>query len=75
VSVIVLIPLLATLYGLKGAMWAISLHLAPTVPLMFRLNRKHGLNNLKLELMTLLFWPAGFAAGLAVAKAASWAMR
>lgn len=75
VSIMILIPLLATLYGLKGAIWAISLHLAPTLPLMFRLNRKHGLNNVKFELMTLLFWPAGFAIGFAVAGVASWAVR
>jgi O-antigen/teichoic acid export membrane protein len=64
-SVVVLIPVLASLYGLEGAVWAIALHLAPTLPLVFRFNERYGLNSLRIELLSLLCWPLGYGAGLA----------
>jgi O-antigen/teichoic acid export membrane protein len=66
-AVLTLVPLLAIPYGLKGAVWAIALQMAPTWPMIWRLNRKYGLNNARFELLTLLFWPLGYALGLGFA--------
>ena len=62
VATYTLIPLGYYLDGFIGSLIAISFRDVPTAILTFFLNAKHGLNNLRLELGTLLFWPLGFAA-------------
>jgi hypothetical protein len=37
--------------------------MAPVVPLVFWLNRNHGLNNFRFEIMVLLAWPIGYYIG------------
>jgi O-antigen/teichoic acid export membrane protein len=63
VSVFTLVPLGHALGGYEGAMWAISLHMAPTVLVTFWRNIQFGLNDFKHELKVMLVWPAGFALG------------
>jgi O-antigen/teichoic acid export membrane protein len=60
VSILLLLPIAYTLYGVEGAVWAVGLHMAPVVPLVFWLNRNHGLNNFRFEIMVLLAWPIGY---------------
>lgn len=60
------LPIAYALFGLTGAIWAIALHMAATVPLVFWLNHKYGLNSIRFELFVLLAWPVGFAIGLAL---------
>jgi O-antigen/teichoic acid export membrane protein len=68
VSVFVLIPLLYKLYGFQGALFAIAFHAVPTLPLMYWFNRKWQLDDVRLELLALLSWPAGWLCG----RIASW---
>ncbi len=62
------IPLGYHLGGFTGALIAISFRNVPMVMMTFFFNAKHGLNNFRLELGILGFWPLGFA----VAKSAEW---
>lgn len=59
-----LIPLGHHFGGFIGALIAIALRNIPSVLLSFYFNHKHSLNNLRLEVQTLLFWPIGFASAL-----------
>ena len=63
VSLFTIVPLLFHLYGEQGAVLGMSLYLLPTVPLIFWLNRKHGLNNFGVELLNLGLWPVGWLVG------------
>ncbi len=51
-------------YGFDGALYAISLHMIPVLPLIFWFNRALNLNSVKYELLVLPAFPAGYAAGL-----------
>ena len=44
-----------------------ALYLLPTIPLIFWLNRPHGLNNYKFEVLVLAVWPVGWLIGTLVA--------
>jgi O-antigen/teichoic acid export membrane protein len=68
ISTYVFIPLGYYLYGFDGALVAIAVRDLPSAILTFVLNTRHGLNNLRLELSTLVFWPLGYA----VAQCAVW---
>ena len=68
VATYTLIPLGYYLDGFTGSLIAVSFRNVPMVLLTFYFNAQHRLNNLRLELGTLLFWPLGFA----VAKGAEW---
>jgi O-antigen/teichoic acid export membrane protein len=70
ISLFVLVPLLFYLFGFTGAIFAIALHLIPTLPWVYWFNRKHGLNNLVLELAVLCTWPIGWLIGLVLVNLA-----
>ena len=61
VATFTFIPLGFHFGGFVGALIAISLRNIPSVLLSFYFNSKHKLNNMRLEIQTLLFWPLGFA--------------
>ena len=63
ISLFVIVPLLFYLFGPIGAILGVVLHLAPTVPLIFWLNRSHALNNFKFEALMLSLWPVGWVVG------------
>jgi O-antigen/teichoic acid export membrane protein len=63
ISLFVIVPLLYYLFGSTGAILGIVLHLAPTVPLIFWLNRSHALNDFKFEALMLGLWPVGWLVG------------
>jgi O-antigen/teichoic acid export membrane protein len=63
ISLFVIVPLLYYLLGPTGAILGVVLHLAPTVPLIFWLNRSHALNDFKFEVLVLGLWPVGWLAG------------
>ena len=65
VTLFVAIPVANHLFGFQGALWAIALHGVVILPIIFVLNRRHGLNNLRFEAAVLLFWPAGYLIGIA----------
>jgi len=68
VSLFVIVPGLYYAFGIQGAVVGIALQLAPTVPWVFWFNRRHGLNNFRLELAVLCLWPLGWLAGVALAR-------
>ncbi len=68
VSTFTLIPLGYYLAGFNGALIGIAFRNAPMMILTFYYNSRHGLNNLRLELSTLFYWPVGFG----VAKVVGW---
>jgi O-antigen/teichoic acid export membrane protein len=63
VSLFTLVPILFHLFGEQGAILGMAFYLLPTVPLIFWLNRRHGLNNFGVELLNLGMWPVGWLAG------------
>ncbi len=65
VTLFVAIPIANHFFGFQGALWAIALHGIVILPIIFVLNRRHGLNNLPFEAAMLLFWPAGYLVGVA----------
>ena len=66
VSLYTLVPLLYYGAGTQAAVWGVALHGLATVPLMFYLNAKLGLNDFRREAVFLLAFPVGvlFGAGL-----------
>jgi O-antigen/teichoic acid export membrane protein len=66
VSLFVCVPLLYYGFGSDGAILGVALYLTPTVPLIIWLNHRHGLDDLKFELMVLAAWPVSWAVGLAL---------
>jgi O-antigen/teichoic acid export membrane protein len=74
VSIYTLLPLGFYIGGFYGAVIAAALRDLPIVPVIFFFNSKHQLNNARLEIGLLAFWPAGFALGLLLESAAN-AMR
>src|ERR1700730_11779015 len=63
VSLFVIVPALYYAFGIQGAIAGIAFQLAPTLPWLFWFNRRHGLNNFRLELVVLCIWPLGWLAG------------
>ena len=70
VATYTLIPLGYYLGGFTGSLIAVSFRNVPMVLLTFYFNARHRLNNVRLELGILIYWPLGFA----VAKGAEWLM-
>lgn len=68
VSTFTLIPLGFHFGGFLGALIAISCRDVPMAILTLYLNSRHRLNDLRLEVGTLVFWPAGFL----LARGAEW---
>jgi O-antigen/teichoic acid export membrane protein len=65
VSLFTLVPVLFHLFGEQGAILGMAFYLLPTVPLIFWFNRRYGLNNFGVELLTLGMWPVGWFVGKA----------
>jgi O-antigen/teichoic acid export membrane protein len=65
VSLFVVVPLMFYALGPDGAILGMALYLLPTVPLIFWLNHRHGLNNFKFEILMIALWPVGWLAGTA----------
>jgi O-antigen/teichoic acid export membrane protein len=63
ISIYALVPLLYHAFGVQGAIIGIAFHMVPTAFLMFWLNQRHGLNNIRLELGALCMWPLGWFVG------------
>src|SRR5260221_5774066 len=63
ISLFTLVPILFHFFGEQGAILGMALYLAPTVPLIFWLNRKHALNNFGAEILNLCMWPVGWLVG------------
>jgi O-antigen/teichoic acid export membrane protein len=68
ISTYVFIPLGYYFYGFTGALFAIAVRDLPSAVLTFFLNTRHKLNNWRVEVSVLIFWPIGFA----IAKCAVW---
>jgi O-antigen/teichoic acid export membrane protein len=68
-SIFILVPTMYTFFGLNGAFLAIAMHPLPTLPLMYYLNRRHNLNDVRFELLTFAAWPVGYAFGWMVVLA------
>lgn len=62
-SAVILIPVAFAIGGFKAAVLATALHSLPTLPIIFWFNRKMGLNTLRVELLLLPMWAAGFLLG------------
>jgi O-antigen/teichoic acid export membrane protein len=68
-NLVKLVALVATmvfgkwLLGVQGVYWAIALHGLALMPWYVMFNRRHGLLNLKFELLVLLVWPLAAGAG------------
>jgi O-antigen/teichoic acid export membrane protein len=63
ISLFVVVPTMFYTFGTAGAIIGVVIHLAPTVPLIFWLNRRHALNNFTFEILILGMWPVGWLAG------------
>jgi O-antigen/teichoic acid export membrane protein len=68
ISSVVFMSAMFVLYGLPGALVAVSLQTIPPLFFMFWLNKSHGLNNFRFELGILLFWPVGYISGALAMK-------
>jgi hypothetical protein len=51
------------MFGLTGALFAVSLHMLPVLPVMYFFNRKLDLNSARFEALVLLAVPVGYGAG------------
>jgi O-antigen/teichoic acid export membrane protein len=67
-SIFSIVPLSYYFFGFEGALWAISLHALPTLPVIFFLNAHHRLNKPMFEALILLAWPLGYAAATIVTE-------
>lgn len=63
-ALFIAVPLAYRWFGFPGAIAVIAMKNLATVPLIFRFNAKHKLNNFKLEAGVLLVWPLGYGAGM-----------
>jgi O-antigen/teichoic acid export membrane protein len=64
-SLFILVPTLYYAFGIIGAIIGIALYRAPILLIIFFINGKHHLNNMKLELAAFGFWLLGYMFGLA----------
>jgi O-antigen/teichoic acid export membrane protein len=66
ISLFIVVPVMFHVLGSDGAILGMALYLVPTIPVVFWLNHRHGLNDFKFEVLMLAIWPAGWLAGEAV---------
>jgi O-antigen/teichoic acid export membrane protein len=66
------VPLAYQGFGVHGAYWAIALHAAACMPVLWWFDRRYGLFSWRHEVLTLAAWPLGWAVGLALVAAAAW---
>jgi O-antigen/teichoic acid export membrane protein len=67
-SLFILVPGLYYAFGIPGAIAGIAFQQAPTLPWIFWFNRRHGLNNFRMELAVLGMWPLGWLVGAVFAR-------
>ncbi|MHC8332720.1 oligosaccharide flippase family protein [Pseudomonas sp. LB3P25] len=72
VSLWVLLPLLLAIGGVNYAIWGVALHTFPTLILVFYVNYRLGLFNLKRELMVLPMLAVGAVCGELLTGLAKW---
>ncbi|MHC8299322.1 oligosaccharide flippase family protein [Pseudomonas sp. ZS1P83] len=72
VSLWVLLPLLLAIGGVKYAIWGVALHTFPTLILVFYVNYRLGLFNLKRELVVLPMLVVGALCGELLTSIAKW---
>jgi O-antigen/teichoic acid export membrane protein len=70
VGLVVLLPLGYGLFGVTGVYWAVALHMLPAAFVYLHLNRRHAMFSWQFELSILLVFPAAYALGWLVVKAA-----
>jgi O-antigen/teichoic acid export membrane protein len=70
VSLFGLTTILFYAFGIQGAILGIAFHQFPTLFWVFWFNRRHRLNNFRLELAVLGSWPLGWLAGYALVNLA-----
>jgi O-antigen/teichoic acid export membrane protein len=63
ISLFTIVPTLFYFFGIEGAIIGLAIQLFPIVPIIFWFNRKHHLNNIKLEIAVLAIWPFGWLVG------------
>jgi O-antigen/teichoic acid export membrane protein len=63
ISIVGLLALLYSMFGFTGALFAVSLHMLPVIPVMYFFNRKLDLNSVRFEALVLLAVPVGYGAG------------
>lgn len=68
-SVFVFLPIGYYGFGFQGVLVAVALYAAPTLPLIYYYNQRHGLNDAGFELRVLLAWPLGYGLGWLVVRA------
>jgi O-antigen/teichoic acid export membrane protein len=66
-----LMPLLYYFFGIEGAVLGVAFHMLPVALWTFYFNHKHGLNNIRLELVVLLAWLCGWLFGVISIELAS----
>jgi O-antigen/teichoic acid export membrane protein len=71
VSFFTVVPLAYSAFGIQGAYWAIALHAAAIMPVVWHYDRRFGLLSWRHEVLTLCAWPAGWAVGTAFVAAAT----
>lgn len=64
VSLFTITPLMYVFFGVQGAVLGIALHLIPNTICIFILNRRHQLNSVIFDVLILLMWLVGVAAGI-----------
>lgn len=62
-ALVILVSLLYVTYGFHGAVYGVALHGALILPLIYVLNERHRLNDLKFEVTILVMWGVGYALG------------
>jgi O-antigen/teichoic acid export membrane protein len=72
ISIFVTIPAAFHFFGFNGAIVAIAAREVISIPVILWLNSRHNLNNLRLELVWLLFWPLGWLIGSGVLNVYLW---
>ena len=68
-SVVVVLPIGYYGFGIQGVLVAVAVCAAPTLPLIYFYNQRHGLNDWAFELRVLAAWPLGYGVGWLVAQA------
>jgi O-antigen/teichoic acid export membrane protein len=71
----IIVPLAYQAWGVPGAYWAIALHPAACLPVIWWFDRRYGLFSWRHDLFALAVWPLGWAAGSALVAVAGWLTR
>jgi O-antigen/teichoic acid export membrane protein len=75
VAFFTVVPLAYQAHGVPGAYWAIALHAAACMPVIWWFDRRYGLFSWRHDVFSLAVWPIGWAAGSALVALAAWLAR